>query len=118
MSALSGEIAPNFAGNSYTNPTDTALRAVAMQLQSCGIGEIMSRLKLVLPAAILLGGFLICTTASYGTQEYMKQTKKACAYCHTQTVPKTGDPKAKDLTDAGKYFKEHKSLDGYVPPKK
>ena len=79
----------------------------------------MSRIKLVLPAAILMGGFLICTTATYGTQEYMKQTKKACAYCHTQTMPKKGDPKATDLTDAGKYFKDHnKSLDGYVEPKK
>jgi hypothetical protein len=48
----------------------------------------------------------------------MKQTKKACAYCHTQTMPKKGDPKATDLTDAGKYFKEHKSLDGYVEKKK
>ncbi len=79
----------------------------------------MSKLKLVLPAAVLMGGFLICTTASYGTLEYQKQTKKPCAFCHTQTVPKTGDPKAKELTDAGKYFQSHnKSLDGYVPPKK
>jgi hypothetical protein len=39
-------------------------------------------------------------------------------YCHTQAVPKKGDPKATDLTDAGKFFKEHKSLDGYVAPKK
>jgi hypothetical protein len=79
----------------------------------------MSRLKLVLPAAILMGGFLICTTASYGTAAYATQTKQKCAYCHTQTVPKKGDPKATDLTDAGKYFQSHnKSLDGYVPPKK
>jgi hypothetical protein len=118
MSALSGEIAPSFDGKSYTNPSDSASRAVAMQLQSSRTGEIMSRFKLVLPAAILTGGFLICTTATYGTQEYMKQTKKACAYCHTQTMPKKGDPKATDLTDAGKYFEEHKSLDGYVAPKK
>jgi hypothetical protein len=80
----------------------------------------MSRIKLVLPAAILMGGFLLCTTASYGTAEYAKQTKKACVYCHTQKpMPKKGDPKASDMTDAGKYFKDHnKSLDGYVEPKK
>ena len=90
-----------------------------MQLQSCRTGEIMSRIKLVLPATILMGGFLLCTTASYGTAEYAKQTKKACSYCHTQAVPKKGDPKANDLKDAGKYFKDHnKSLDGYVEPKK
>lgn len=78
----------------------------------------MSRLKLVLPAAILAGGFLICTTASYGTMDYAKSTKKACGYCHTQNPPKKGDPKATEMTDAGKYFQSHnKSLDGYVPPK-
>jgi hypothetical protein len=77
----------------------------------------MSRFKIVLPAAILAGGFLLCTTASYGTAEYAKQTKKACAYCHTQKAPKTGDPKAKYLTDAGKYFSKNKSLDGYVEKK-
>ena len=77
----------------------------------------MSRLKLVLPAAILMGGFLICTTSSYGTAEYAKQTKKACVYCHTEKMPKKDDPKAKDLTDAGKYFNKNKSLDGYVEKK-
>src|ERR1017187_2654659 len=107
MSALSGEIAPNFIRKPYTNPTHTVPRMVAMQLQSCQTGELMSRLKLVLPAAILMGGFLICTTASYGTAAYATQTKQKCAYCHTQTVPKKGDPKATDLTDAGKYFQSH-----------
>ncbi len=68
----------------------------------------MSRLKLTLPAAILLGGFLICSTVTYGKPEYTKQTKKACVYCH---VNATKAPK--ELKDAGKYFQEHKSLDGY-----
>jgi hypothetical protein len=74
-------------------------------------------LKIVLPAAILLGGFLVCTTASYGTQEYVKTTKKACKYCHVEAVPKQGTPKAKELTDAGKYFSQKKSLDGYQEKK-
>ncbi len=78
----------------------------------------MSSIKIALPAAILLGGFLVCTTASFGTQEAYKQTKKACGYCHTQAAPKKGDPKANDLKDPGKYYKEHKTLDGYVEPKK
>jgi hypothetical protein len=70
-------------------------------------------LKTVLPAAIVLGGILICTTASYGTVEYAKATKKACAYCHQKTV---GDKEAMktNLTDAGKYYKEKKTLDGFV----
>ena len=77
----------------------------------------MSKIKIVLPAAILAGGFLLCTTASYGTAENAKETKKACIYCHTQAVPKKGDPKANDLKAAGKYFKEKKTLDGYTEKK-
>ena len=72
----------------------------------------MSHWKVVLPAAILLGGFLVCSTASFGKQEYMKATKKACTYCHEKTVADKG-VMAKNLTDAGKYYAEHKSLDGY-----
>jgi hypothetical protein len=72
----------------------------------------MSQLKLILPGVIVLGGFLVCSTASFGKPEYTKQTKKACTYCHVdaQKAPK-------DLKDAGKYFQEHKSLDGYAEKK-
>ncbi len=70
----------------------------------------MFSIKIGVPAVILLGGFLICTTASYGTQEYTKQTKKACKYCHTESFPKAGTEKAKELTPAGKYFQEKKAL--------
>ena len=73
--------------------------------------------KIALPAFILLGGFLACTTASYGTQEATKATKKACKYCHVEALPKAGSPKAKDLTDAGKYYHEKKTLDGYQEKK-
>jgi hypothetical protein len=72
----------------------------------------MSRLKLILPAVVLLGGFLVCSQATFGKPEYTKQTKKACAYCHVdaQKAPK-------DLKDPGKYFQEHKNLDGYQEKK-
>ena len=73
---------------------------------------IMSHLKLAVPAVILLGGFLVCTTTSYGKPEYTKSTKKACAYCHVDSKAKP-----KELTEAGKYFSEHKSLDGYQDKK-
>ena len=69
----------------------------------------MSRLKLALPAVILLGGFLTVATSSYGKPEYVKTTKKACAFCHVDAKTKP-----KELTEAGKYFKEHNnSLEGY-----
>jgi hypothetical protein len=48
----------------------------------------MSHLKVTLPGAILLGGFLVCSTSSYGKPEYMKSTKKACAYCHVDSKAK------------------------------
>ena len=72
----------------------------------------MSHLKVILPAAILLGGFLVCSTASFGKPEYTKKEKKACAYCHVDSKAKP-----KELTDAGKYYSEHKSLDGYQEKK-
>ena len=75
------------------------------------------KLKTLLPAAIVLGGFLICTTASYGTAEYMKATKKACTFCHEKNVPGDKDAMNKNLTAAGKYYKEKKSLDGFVEKK-
>jgi hypothetical protein len=69
----------------------------------------MSKLKFILPAVIAMGGFLVSTTTSYGKAEYVKKTKKGCTYCHVD-AKKT----PKNLTEAGKYFKEHNdSLDGY-----
>ena len=76
----------------------------------------MRALKLVLPAAFLMTGFLICTTASYGTQNTPKTEKKSCTFCHVKVEAKEAMPK--NLTDAGTYYKDHEhKLDGYVPKK-
>ena len=72
----------------------------------------MFHLKVTLPAVILAGGLLVCTTTSYGKPEYMKSTKKACTFCHVDSKAKP-----KELTAAGKYYAEHKSLDGYTEKK-
>jgi hypothetical protein len=72
----------------------------------------MRRLKLILPGAVLATGFLICSTTTFGKAEYTKQTKKACIYCH---VDSKNSPK--ELRDPGKYFQEHKNLDGYEEKK-
>lgn len=76
----------------------------------------MSHWKLIVPAALVLGGFLVCTTASYGKAEYAKATKKQCVYCH-EKVSADKDAMTKNLTDAGKYYAAHKSLDGYQEKK-
>ena len=71
----------------------------------------MSRLKLIVPAALVLSGFLI-TTTSYGKPEDTKKTKKACTFCHVDA-----QKKPKELKPAGKHYQEHKSLDGYTEKK-
>ena len=74
----------------------------------------MSHWKVVLPAVILLGGFLVCSTASYGTVDIAKATKKNCLFCHEKNVPADKEAMKKNLNDAGKYYQKNKSLDGYV----
>ncbi|MGD0496941.1 MAG: hypothetical protein ABSC23_00740 [Bryobacteraceae bacterium] len=64
----------------------------------------MKTLKVALPAAILMAGFMVCTTSSFGKPEYAKKEGKACTYCHV-TMGK------KDLNDTGKcYSKNDHSL--------
>lgn len=72
----------------------------------------MKHLKVIIPAVILMGGFLVCSTASYGKPEFTKATKKACVYCHVDA-----QKSPKELKAAGKYYQEHKSLDGYQEAK-
>jgi len=37
----------------------------------------MSTLKVTIPAAVLLAGFFVCISTSYGTPEYAKRKRKA-----------------------------------------
>ena len=62
--------------------------------------------KIAVPAAIVSLGMLLTSGISFGKPEYTKKEKKGCTYCHTSA-------KSKDLNDAGKYYKEHKTLEGY-----
>jgi len=63
-------------------------------------------LKLIAPAAVLIGGFLLCTTSVYGTADYAKKEKKACNYCHTKTVSDKAEM-AKSLNDTGNCYKSN-----------
>jgi hypothetical protein len=76
----------------------------------------MSSLKLAVPGFILMTGFLVCTTSTYGKPEYAKKESKTCTFCHGKVEGKEG--MAKNLTEAGKYYAAHDhKLDGYVPKK-
>jgi len=67
----------------------------------------MKLLKIILAAAVISGGVLTLATAK---PEYAKKEGKPCTFCHV----KMG---SKELTDAGKYYKEHNhSLEGYKAP--
>jgi len=44
------------------------------------------------------------------TPEYTKKENKLCAFCHLAV----GKP---DLTEAGKYYKDHHTLEGYKEKK-
>ncbi len=60
-------------------------------------------------------GLLMFAVEPVAKQEYAKKEKKACTYCHTSKNPK--DYSDKDLNEAGKYYKEKKTLEGYKEKK-
>ncbi|MFM2126437.1 MAG: hypothetical protein RL328_2888 [Acidobacteriota bacterium] len=65
--------------------------------------------KLTLPIAIFAGGMWINTIPLRALPEYTEKEKKDCAFCHP-----AGDLFA--LNDAGKYYAEHHSFEGYEAP--
>ncbi len=77
----------------------------------------MRSLKLVLPAAIVLTGFFVCTSTSYGTAEYTKKEKKGCTYCHTKQSADKAEM-AKNLNDVGSCYKDNDHSLAKCAPKK
>ena len=63
-------------------------------------------IQLAAPAALAGFGLLFNVTASFAKKEYTAKEKKGCVFCHTTAT-------SKELNDAGKYYKEHKTLEGY-----
>jgi len=63
----------------------------------------MRAIKLALPAGLMLVGFVVCTTQSFGKPEYMKKEGvKSCTVCHAKAEGK--DQMAKNLNDTGKCY--------------
>jgi cytochrome c553 len=69
----------------------------------------MRTLRFALPASIALAGLLIPSmmTPAQAKPEYSKKEKKSCTFCHTAQGKK-------ELNDAGKFYKEKHTLDGYT----
>ena len=75
----------------------------------------MRTLKLAIPAAIAMFGFLFCTTASFGKPEYQKKENlKSCNACHAKAATKD----APNLNDLGTCYQknDHSLAKCTVPP--
>jgi hypothetical protein len=64
--------------------------------------------KFILSASVFGAVLYFLPAAGFATPEYSRRSDKECSYCHPA--------KGYSLNDAGKYFKEHKTLRGYQPP--
>jgi hypothetical protein len=72
--------------------------------------EHMRLLKIGLPFVIVSAALFITSIGS-AKPAYMQKEKKGCTFCHTTAKGGKADT---DLTDAGKYYKNHDhSLEGY-----
>ncbi len=70
--------------------------------------ENMSRLRMVIPAAVLLLGFVAATKGTYGNIRYQKSEKRPCVTCHVSI-------KGKELNSVGKCYEKKRSLNGCEP---
>jgi hypothetical protein len=65
----------------------------------------------ILRAAAIFGGIaLLFSPFAVGTPEMAKKESRQCVYCHTAI----GKP---DLNEAGKYYKDHGTLEGFKEKK-
>jgi hypothetical protein len=61
----------------------------------------MSKLKVVLPVLVFVGGLIIPATLSFAKPEYTKTTGAKCTVCHS---------KGKELNAVGECYKTKKDL--------
>jgi hypothetical protein len=69
----------------------------------------MSKIVFFMPALIAGTGLLISAFTLSAKPADTTKTKKACAFCH-----KDSKKAPKELTEAGAYYKEKKTLEGYT----
>ena len=68
----------------------------------------MRTLRFFIPASIALAGFLLPMTVVQAKPEFSKKEKKSCTFCHVTQGKK-------ELNDAGNFYKEKHTLEGYTP---
>ena len=66
-------------------------------------------MKWVRVALLSTVALLMVVSFAITKPEYTKKEGKACTYCHP-------GGNAKQLTEAGKYYKEHHTLEGFQAP--
>ena len=60
------------------------------------------------PPAIILAAILMLNTKPVAAKpEYTRRTKQGCDVCHP--------PDSRALNEAGEYYRDHRSLDGFKP---
>jgi cytochrome c551/c552 len=67
----------------------------------------MKSIRFAIPAFLLCGAMLLNSSLAFAKKEYTVKEKKACTFCHVAA-------NSKELNDAGKYYKEKKTLEGFV----
>ena len=79
--------------------------------------KLMRMVKIAFPSLFVVGGFLLCTSAIYGTQAYAKKEKKSCTFCHAKSVSDKAEMN-KNLKATGTCYKENEhSLAKCAPAK-
>ncbi len=68
----------------------------------------MSKMKFMLPAVIAVAGMFLGAVSSNAKPADAAKTKQKCAFCHVDAKAKP-----KELTAAGKYYHEKKTLEGF-----
>jgi hypothetical protein len=66
----------------------------------------MRAIKVLIPAAVVAGGMLVCTSSMMGTPEYAKKEKKSCTTCHAKVVGDKAEM-VKNLNATGTCYKDN-----------
>jgi len=86
----------------------------------------MRKLKLIIPASLVLAGFVASTATSYGTPAYLTKEKKnnpnitSCTSCHIKVGAAADMKKDPNLNDVGTCYSknDHSLAKCNVPAKK